>query len=125
MYVACQGSNKIVKTTLDGKLLSAVGTKGSGHLQFHCPTGLCQDTASNVYVADSCNHRVQVLGPDFSYQTELESKDTVRGVAVDFQGNVHFATLSGVKIFETNFVYCDQAPQRKPALYTGPYNHPY
>ena len=109
MYIACATSNKIVKATLDGKLLSAVGTEGSGHLQFKFPMGLCQDTAGNIYVADNDNKRVQVLGPDCSYRKELKCKDDAYGVAVDFHDNVHIATTSGMEIFDSKLGYCDQA----------------
>ena len=110
MYITCATSNKIVKATLDGKLLSAVGTKGSGHLQFHLPMGLCQDIAGNLYVADSYIRRVQVLGPDCSYRKELKCKDRALGVAVDVHGNVHVATVSGMEIVDSSKLsYCDQA----------------
>ena len=110
MYIACCKSYKIVKATLDEKILSAVGTKGSGHLQFNSPMGLCQDTNGNVYVADGYNNRVQVLGPDCSYQKELNCNGFARGVAVDFHGNVHIATASGVEIFDSKLGYCDNTP---------------
>ena len=109
MYVACYQSHKIVKATLDGKVLSAVGTKGSGHLQFDWPMGLCQDTTGNVYVAEHNNKRVQVLGPDCSYRKELKCNHNARGVAVDSHGNVHIATSSGMQIFDSKLGYCDQA----------------
>ena len=109
MYIACARNNKIIKTTLDGKLLSAVGTKGSGHLQFNWPMGLCQDTAGNIYVADCYNKRVQVLGPDCSYRKQLKCKENAWGVAVDFFGNVHIPTSSGIQIFDSKFGYCNQA----------------
>ena len=108
MYVACGKNNKIVKATLDGKPLSAVGTKGSGHLQFNYPLGLCEDTADNIYIADSYNKRVQVLGPDCSYRKELKCKDHACGVAVDFQGKVRTATTSGMEISDSKLGYCDQ-----------------
>ena len=54
----------IVKATLDRKLISAVGTKGCGHLKFNVPMVLCQDTAGNFYVAEDCNKWVPLLGPD-------------------------------------------------------------
>ena len=108
MYIACREGKKIVKATLDGKLLSAVGTKGSGHLQFNYPRGLCQDTAGNIYVTDSYNKRVQVLGPDCSYRKEIKCKHYARGVAVDFYGNVHIATESGMETFDSKLGYCDE-----------------
>ena len=109
MYIACNARSKIVRATLDGQLLSAVGTKGSGRLQFNCPKGLCQDTAGNVYVADNNNKRVQVLGPDCSYSKELKCKDKAWGVAVDVHDNVHIATESGMEIFDSKLGYCGQA----------------
>ena len=91
MYVTCRDSNKIVKATLDGKLILAVGTKGSGPLQFDWPMGLCQDSASNIYVADHNHKRVQVLGPDCTYRKELKCKHCPWGVVVDVHGKVHIA----------------------------------
>ena len=108
VYITCAWTHKIVKARLDGKLLLAVGTKGSGHLQFNCPTGLCQDTAGNIYVADYNNKRVQVLGPDCSYRKELKCSNFARGVAVDFHGNVHIATKCGMEIFNSKSGYCEQ-----------------
>ena len=71
--------------------------------------GLCQDTAGNVYVADGCNNRVQVLGPDCSYQKELKCNSFAYGVAVDVVGNAHVATSSRVQIFDSKEGYCDRA----------------
>ena len=70
---------------------------------------LCQDTAGNIYVADNYNKRVQVLGPDCSYRKELKCKGDACIVAVDLHGNVHIATTSGMKIFDSKLGYCDMA----------------
>ena len=74
MYVTCFKSNKVVKATLDGKLISSIGTKGSSHLQFDRPMGICLDAAGNIYVADWGNKRVQVLGPDLVFKKSQVSR---------------------------------------------------
>ena len=48
VYVASAGNDKIVKATTDGKLLSSVGSDGSGPLQFSWPRGLCHDASRNI-----------------------------------------------------------------------------
>ena len=43
------------------KWLGTFGTAGSGPGQFNRPEGVCIDQQDRVYVADSCNHRIQVF----------------------------------------------------------------
>lgn len=43
---------------LNGKLLSAFGTKGRNKGQFNRPTGIAVDNKGNIYVADSMNYRL-------------------------------------------------------------------
>ena len=45
----------------DGSFLGGFGAAGSGPGQFNRPEGLGVDIRGHVYVADSCNHRVQVF----------------------------------------------------------------
>ena len=107
MYVDCSETNKIIKATLVGECISTVSNKGSGNLSFSWPIGMCQDAANNIYVADSHNKRVQVLGPDCSYIKEIKCKDFAIGVAVDFHGEVHVAAKSGVEVFGQRSGYSD------------------
>jgi sugar lactone lactonase YvrE len=46
------------------RCLQVIGRAGLGPGQFNRAEGLCLDGAGRLYVADSCNHRVQVFGPD-------------------------------------------------------------
>lgn len=49
----------------DGKtLLKCFGQAGTGNGEFNRPEGLGLDAQDRLYVADSCNHRIQVFGPD-------------------------------------------------------------
>ena len=89
MYISCCIGNKLVKTTLDGKLISTVGSVGSGHLQFNKPMGPSLDADSNPYVADYGNQKVQVLGPDVVFEKEIKCRGGSRGVAMDSLGTLH------------------------------------
>ena len=45
-----------------------LGTKGKKHLQFDSPDGIAFNTSNNkVYVADTYNHRIQVLNSDLTF----------------------------------------------------------
>ena len=104
MYITCNKSHKLVKATLDGKLISSVGSKGSGDLQFASPKGLCQDASGNIYVADCGNKRVQVLGPDMVFKKKFSCQGSTRGVAGDSLGTLHVATSYGLESFPDKLV---------------------
>ena len=65
------------KFTITGKLIiMAVGTEGSGPIQFNVPFDVTFNASnSKVYVVDCCNHRVQVLNSDLA---PLEKKAVAR-----------------------------------------------
>ncbi len=46
------------------KLLACFGHCGNGPGEFNRPEGLCVDAQDRIYVADSCNHRIQVFASD-------------------------------------------------------------
>jgi hypothetical protein len=43
------------------RFLGAIGRGGTGPGEFNRPEGLCVDAQDRIYVADSCNHRIQVF----------------------------------------------------------------
>jgi len=45
------------------RLAETIGSFGSELGEFSCPTGIAVDADSNLYVADSCNHRIQKITP--------------------------------------------------------------
>lgn len=49
------------------KFLGRFGNLGSGNGEFNRPEGICVDAQDRVYVADSCNHRVQVFSSDGTF----------------------------------------------------------
>ena len=70
--------HSILVYQLDGKLVSKIGSAGSGKLQFHRPWGLSTDEFNNdIYICDIDNHRIQVISENLKYKSEF-GKDTLR-----------------------------------------------
>jgi DNA-binding beta-propeller fold protein YncE len=65
-YVVNYGdySDQVLKFGLDGNYIKRWGAFGSEAGQFQRPSGVAVDSEGSVYVADSCNHRVQKFDPD-------------------------------------------------------------
>jgi ABC-type Fe3+ transport system permease subunit/streptogramin lyase len=58
-------AERIQHFTAEGKKwLSSIGEPGSGPGQFNRAEGLGIDAQGRLYVADSCNHRIQVFSPE-------------------------------------------------------------
>ena len=81
------------------------GSQGTGDGQFNFPNGLAIDSAENIYVADTSNHRIQKFNSSGSFIIEWGSYGTGDGqfnepteVAVDASGNVYVADLSNHRI---------------------------
>ena len=53
--------DRIHRYTLDGKYVDRMGEHGDGPLQFSRPQSLTVDDDGLLWVADSCNHRIQVI----------------------------------------------------------------
>jgi ABC-type Fe3+ transport system permease subunit/DNA-binding beta-propeller fold protein YncE len=74
--------------------LAGFGRWGGGPGEFNRPEGLAVDAADRLYVADSCNHRVQVFAPDGTFLRAYGRAGTGPGelsypydVRVDAQGH--------------------------------------
>lgn len=46
------------------ELLQVIGRAGTGPGEFNRPEGICVDAQDRLYVADSCNHRIQIFSAD-------------------------------------------------------------
>ncbi len=62
MLDSSSSSNSVIHTAV--RFLASFGTSGTGPGEFNRPEGLCVDAQDRVYVADSCNHRIQVFASD-------------------------------------------------------------
>ena len=94
ILVADTWNHCIKKFTAEGQFLTAVGTRGSGPLQFSCPNDIA--ISDKVYVVDFSNHRVQVLNPDLTFYHTFGKKGSgkgqfqyPRGIACDSTGKVY------------------------------------
>jgi tripartite motif-containing protein 2/3/tripartite motif-containing protein 71 len=87
----------IQKFSSDGKFIAAVGMKGDKKLEFYWPRGIgIHPHTRKIYVADQCNHRIQILNPDLTFSSSFGSRGSLDGqfqypldVAFDSIGNVY------------------------------------
>ena len=92
-------SHSIQKISMDGDLVALVGEKGSVPLQFYLPEGIAiSPITGQVYIADTGNHRIQVLNPDLTFSHSFGRRGSANGrfnhpcdIAIDSQGLVYVA----------------------------------
>jgi len=88
------GHDRLQWRDRDLRPLRSLGGTGSEPLRFRQPCGLALASDGEVYVADTWNHRIQVLSPDGSFRRQLlASFFSPRGVAVS--GGKVFVADSG------------------------------
>jgi len=57
--------DRVQKFSANGqRCLTTWGTPGLANGEFNRAEGVCVDTSDRIYVADSCNHRIQIFSPD-------------------------------------------------------------
>jgi hypothetical protein len=69
---------RVVKFDKNGRFVKAVGTRGTGNLQFNTPHSIATDFQGNVYVGDRGNARVQVLDNDLNWKRITRTSE-IRG----------------------------------------------
>jgi len=98
-------------TARGGKLIRVLGRGGTGDGEFNRAEGLGIDLQDRLYVADSCNHRIQIFSPEGKFLSAYGKAGTGRGemsypydVKVDAQG-LQFVCEFGnsrIQIFDRN-----------------------
>ncbi len=71
IYVSNVGGNSVSKLTPDGKLIKQAGERGDGDGQFVRPHDIQVAPNNDIFVADSGNHRVQILDADLNHKRTL------------------------------------------------------
>ena len=69
-YILVTDEHRLQKLTFDGNHVKSVGSSntGNGPLQFNEPRGITvQATTGQIFIADTHNHRIQVLNNDLTY----------------------------------------------------------
>jgi ABC-type Fe3+ transport system permease subunit/DNA-binding beta-propeller fold protein YncE len=93
------------------KFLDSFGHAGTGPGEFNRPEGLFIDAKDRVYVADSCNHRIQVFSKDGSFLRAYGKAGRGKGelsypydICVDAQGRQYVCEFgnSRIQVFDAN-----------------------
>ena len=93
------------------KLLSVIGHPGNGPGEFNRPEGLCIDAQDRLYVADSCNHRIQVFSSDGRFLRAYGKAGKGKGelsypydICVDAAGRQYVCEFgnSRIQVFDAN-----------------------
>jgi len=115
-----------------GKLIQVIGRTGIENGEFNRPEGISVDAADRIYVADSCNHRVQVFSPDGKWLRSYGKAGHGVGelsypydVRVDKAGRQYVCEFenSRIQIFDTNgqSVEIIGQPGASPGEFANPY----
>ncbi|HEX3800126.1 MAG TPA: 6-bladed beta-propeller [Verrucomicrobiae bacterium] len=92
-------------------LVRVIGHTGVNHGEFDRPEGIAVDAADNIYVADSCNHRIQIFSPNGKFlRTYGKPGNGVGEMSYPYDVRVDKAGLqfvcefenSRVQVFDTN-----------------------
>jgi len=92
------------------KFLRAIGHAGDGPGEFNRAEGLGIDAQDRIYVADSCNHRIQIFSPDGEFITAYGKAGSAPGelsypydVRIDAQGFQYVCEFgnSRIQIFDS------------------------
>ena len=105
-FILVADIQEIQKISMDGKRITSVGKRGRGSLEFNCPHGITiSPKTGNIYIADSDNHRIQVLNPDLTFSHTFGTKGSAKGqfnkpvdVAIDGRGLVYVTDCSNHRI---------------------------
>ncbi len=115
------------------RLLGVLGQAGTGPGEFNRPEGLCADGQDRLYVADSCNHRIQVFSGDGKFLRTFGQAGSGKGelsypydVSVDKRGNVFVCEFgnSRIQVFdlEGKAVEIIGGPGAEPGRFANPWS---
>jgi len=127
-------AERLQKFTADGsKVILTVGQPGAGPGEFHRAEGIGVDAAERVYVADSCNHRIQVFSADGGFLRqygrpgnqpgEMSYPYDIRVDAADRQFVCEFGN-SRIQVFDANdrLIEVLGGSGREPGQFNNPWS---
>ncbi|HZV35725.1 MAG TPA: 6-bladed beta-propeller [Verrucomicrobiae bacterium] len=116
----------------DKKYVLGFGHAGTGPGEFNRPEGIDVDSTGRIYVADSCNHRIQIFTPDGKFLRAYGKPGTGVGemsypydVRVDKEGRQYVCEFenSRIQVFDTNGQSIEIIG--RPGAAPGEFNDPY
>ena len=102
-FIFVSDDHRVSKLTMAGIHIASVGKEGSGPQQFRYPENIfISPIAGNIYVADFCNNRIQVLSPSLTFFQSIGPLFTSlympTGIAIDSQGLINIAQFGSGQI---------------------------
>jgi DNA-binding beta-propeller fold protein YncE len=116
----------------DKSLLNLIGHPGIENGEFNRAEGIDIDSAGRIYVADSCNHRIQIFSPDGKWLRSYGKPGSGVGemsypydVRVDKEGRQYVCEFenSRIQIFDQNGKSLEiiGGPGYEPGQFSNPY----
>src|SRR5262249_25446260 len=75
-------NNRVAKFTKDGNFVKTWGQTGSAQGQFSQIRGIAADAASNIYVADAGNKRIQVFDGEGTFKSQITNVGTPQAICI-------------------------------------------
>lgn len=116
----------------DATLLQVIGKAGTGPGEFNRAEGICVNAQDRIYVADSCNHRIQIFAADGKLIRTYGSAGSGLGqfsypydIAVDARGYQFVCEFgnSRIQVFDANCqpVEIIGGPGSEPGQFNNPW----
>ena len=122
------GSDQVKKYSLQGELLSVIGSHGDKNGQFNQPKGLAFNNGNLLYVVDGHNHRVQVFQQDDTFAFSFGNKGKNPGqfqypdrLAIDLNNNNVLVTdldVNCIHLFTHNGQFTQALNSNRPCAIT-------
>jgi len=120
------------KTAASIQFLDSFGHAGTGPGEFNRPEGLCVDAQDRVYVADSCNHRIQIFSSDGKFLRAYGKAGSSKGelsypydICVDAEGRQYVCEFgnSRIQVFDANDrpIEIIGSPGAEPGRFSNPW----
>jgi ABC-type Fe3+ transport system permease subunit/DNA-binding beta-propeller fold protein YncE len=114
------------------ELINSFGVAGTEPASFNRPEGLCVDNNDRVYVADSCNHRIQIFSSEGKFIRAHGKAGSGKGelsypydICVDAKGRQYVCEFgnSRIQVFDANDqpVEIIGGPGSEPGRFSNPW----